>query len=173
VSGFPIIAYDREAREYHMWSFASIAEMPLEFTGRFQRSNLVWSRYAIRTVAGLGIQSNPRKAEDDASVIRNVAPDSAAARASLRPGDRVTHLNGRPLRGMSSADVSALMRGKEGTEVRLTVERDGKAREVTLTRPVLNYNFLRTVVTLQPGGGYLEVVEVQVDGKWQKQSREA
>jgi C-terminal processing protease CtpA/Prc len=61
------------------------------------------------------------------------------------------------------------MRGKAGTKVRLTLDRDGKAREVTLTRRMLEFPQVRTVVTRQPGGGYRDVDEMELDGKWQKQ----
>jgi len=60
-----------------------------------------------------------------------VRPDSAAAQAKLRPGDRVTKLNGHTLRDGIDFYVR-LLNQKPDTDVRLDVRRDGKTIEVTV-----------------------------------------
>jgi carboxyl-terminal processing protease len=67
-------------------------------------------------------------------------PGSPAARESLRAGDRITAIDGRATDGMKMTDVIKWMRGLPGTEVRLTIDRDGEPqpRDVELVREVIN-----------------------------------
>ena len=89
---------------------------------------------------GLGIEVT---LEDD--VVKVIAPieDTPAYRAGLKPGDRITHLDGVPIRGMTLMAAVKRMRGRPGTDIRLTVERAGHdpfgvtiTRAVITTRPV-------------------------------------
>ncbi|HTH36360.1 MAG TPA: S41 family peptidase [Pyrinomonadaceae bacterium] len=58
-------------------------------------------------------------------------PDSPAAKAGLRFGDKITAVNGRYVRGESLDAVRDLVRGKRGTTVRITVERPGSPSPLT------------------------------------------
>jgi putative radical SAM enzyme (TIGR03279 family) len=62
-------------------------------------------------------------------VVAAVTPRTAAARAGLRPGDRIVAINGAPLRDVIDFHFHA---GEE--RLRLAVERDGRARIARLTR---------------------------------------
>ena len=57
-----------------------------------------------------------------------------ADEAGLKAGDRIVAVNGESTRGKKTPDVSSAMRGQAGTQVTLTVEREGKEFERTLTR---------------------------------------
>ncbi len=84
-----------------------------------------------------------RQLDVDGALILEVMPKSSAARAGLRPtrrdqaghlilGDVITAIDGEPVH--SSADVLLLLEQREGGEsVRLTVNRAGTEREVTVT----------------------------------------
>jgi membrane-associated protease RseP (regulator of RpoE activity) len=66
-----------------------------------------------------------------------------AAAAGLTPGDTITRFNGRPVSDWQDVRTDIMRNG--GTQVHLTVQRDGVAREVTVTpvfaqRPVLDKN---------------------------------
>lgn len=54
--------------------------------------------------------------------------------AGLRAGDRIVEVNGESTEGKSNSDVSSAMRGQAGTDVAITVERDGKRFTRTITR---------------------------------------
>ncbi|MFQ5847839.1 MAG: RIP metalloprotease RseP [Candidatus Methylomirabilales bacterium] len=58
-------------------------------------------------------------------------PDSAAAAAGLRPGDRIVAAAGTPVRSWEG--VEAAVQASSGTGVRFSIERDGVRREVTVT----------------------------------------
>jgi len=57
-----------------------------------------------------------------------------ADKAGIRIGDRIVAVNGESTKGKTTSDVSSAMRGQAGTDVTLSLERDGKEFDVTLTR---------------------------------------
>ena len=82
---------------------------------------------------GVGIQIGKR---DD--VITVIAPteDSPAKRAGIMAGDILIKIDGNDTKSMSMDDAAKLIRGKEGTDVILTIERfnEGAPLDFTLTR---------------------------------------
>ena len=82
---------------------------------------------------GVGIQIGKR---DD--VITVIAPteDSPAKRAGIMAGDILIKIDGNDTKSMSMEDAAKLIRGKEGTDVTLTIERfsEGAPLDFILTR---------------------------------------
>lgn len=72
---------------------------------------------------GLGIEVTM---ED--GVVKVVSPidDTPAAKAGIKPGDLITHLDRKPVQGMSLSEAVDTMRGKVGTTIELAVRREGK-----------------------------------------------
>jgi carboxyl-terminal processing protease len=90
--------------------------------------------------------------------IESVIAGSPAAKAGLRPGDVIVAVAGRPLRGRSLDDAVRLIKGRTGTKVTLTVQRDGRRsvhriERVRVTQPVV----ASKVVTFR-GRRYGEIV---------------
>jgi len=93
------------------------------------------------TPAGVGVVLNQ---ENGRFYVRDLLPDSVAAASNLiHTGDRILAVGegeqaSRSVVGRNLGDVVAMIRGEEGTRVRLTVAApdhdDGAAREVLLTR---------------------------------------
>ncbi len=71
---------------------------------------------------------------DGAATILKLYEDSTAAQAGLLVGDQVTAIDGQPLDGLSMEAIDNLLEGEEGSEVTLTVVRDGVKQEYTLVR---------------------------------------
>jgi putative serine protease PepD len=69
---------------------------------------------------------------DGGAVVRAVLPGGPAAKAGLKPGDRVTKL-GRTDLSSSRAFLKALGMLKENDLLTLTVERGGKPSEIVVT----------------------------------------
>lgn len=84
---------------------------------------------------GLGIQVTR---ETDAIRIISPIEDTPAERAGLKPGDLITHVDGKPVADMKLVEAVRAMRGEPGTRIRLAVRREGgKAFDVVITRAVI------------------------------------
>ena len=71
--------------------------------------------------------------------VATVYKHTPAAEAGIQAGDVITAVNGDSIAGEDADAATARIRGPEGTEVTVTVaSRDGKSRELTLTRREVN-----------------------------------
>jgi carboxyl-terminal processing protease len=67
-------------------------------------------------------------------LVAGVFEDSPAQQARIRPGDLITAVNGKSIAGKSSDVSTALIKGKPGTYVRLTIRRRGGGTRRTRVR---------------------------------------
>ena len=74
--------------------------------------------------------------DDDAGGMRieSVTAGSPAEAAGIRVGDLLTEVEGKDVISLGMTGTKDLVRGEEGTDVNLTLERDGKSFDVTVTR---------------------------------------
>ena len=91
---------------------------------------------------GLGIEVT-----QEGGYIKVISPidETPAARAGVRPGDFITHLNGTSVQGLTLQEAVDQMRGQRGTQIKLTIRRQGAERpiELTLTRDVIRPQVVR------------------------------
>ena len=82
---------------------------------------------------GVGIQIGKR---DDAITVIAPTENSPAKRAGIMAGDILIKIDGNDTKSMSMDDAAKLIRGKEGTDVILTIERfgEGASLDFILTR---------------------------------------
>jgi carboxyl-terminal processing protease len=67
--------------------------------------------------------------------VENVIPNGPADKAGVQQDDLITSIDGASTKGMAIATASGKLRGKEGTKVMLTIERDSSAlAPITITR---------------------------------------
>ncbi len=85
-----------------------------------------------------------------------------AAQAGLAAGDRLIALNNAPLKGKKLLEAVELLRGPQGTDVRLTLTRSGREFVVTLTRAKIAAKGIRTR-WLAPGYAYVGIARFQRD----------
>lgn len=90
--------------------------------------------------------------------ISGVIKNSPAEEAGLMEGDIIYKVNGEDMTGLELDEVVSNIRGEEGSEVTLTLVRDGKNMEVTLTRARVNTPTVDSEM-LQDGIGYLQITE--------------
>jgi carboxyl-terminal processing protease len=102
---------------------------------------------------GLGIEVTMEK-----GFVKVVSPidDTPASRAGIQPNDFITHIDGKPVLGLSLSEAVEKMRGKVGTKIRITIRRLGKAPfDVTITRAVIRIRTVRA--HLEGNIGYIRI----------------
>jgi carboxyl-terminal processing protease len=62
---------------------------------------------------------------------------SPAQRAGLMAGDLISHIDGEKVDDLTSIEASKLLRGEPGTDVTITVYRNGSSFDITLTRETI------------------------------------
>jgi carboxyl-terminal processing protease len=93
--------------------------------------------------------------------IVEVFDGSPAARAKLQTGDLVTAVGRRSLKGRAQDASVALIKGRPGTDVTLTVVHDGRERRETLTRSTINVPVVASRVREFAGTKFAQIRLVQ------------
>ena len=83
--------------------------------------------------AGIGLMLGLDKETELVKAIK-VFKDSPAAKAGLLPGDILLEIDGEPTDGLGTEEVAGRVRGTAGTNVDLSVYRNGELLDFTLTR---------------------------------------
>ncbi len=106
---------------------------------------------------GVGIRVERYK-----GLIRVIAPldGTPAQKAGIKPGDLITRIGQKAVKGMNFNNAVHLLRGAPGSHVKLTVVRPGAQRELhfDLTRADISLPSVSQRL-LQPGFGYLRIAE--------------
>jgi len=109
--------------------------------------------------AGLGVEV---VAVD--GVLRVIAPmdDTPASRAGIRPGDAIVRLDDTVITAENADQAVDNLRGKPGSNVRLTIRRDGSdgTQELALRREVIKVASVKARV-LEPGYAYVRIAQFQ------------
>ncbi|NNF46032.1 MAG: S41 family peptidase [Desulfofustis sp.] len=97
-------------------------------------------------------------------VITVIAPiaDTPADRAGIKAHDKVIKIDGEPTKGKTPFDAVKIMRGPQGTEVTLSIYRDGweSSRDFTMRRSEIPLLSVKSLL-LKPGFGYLRISNFQ------------
>jgi carboxyl-terminal processing protease len=108
---------------------------------------------------GLGIEVGMEN-----GFVKVIAPidDTPAQRAGVQAGDLVIRLDDTPVKGMSLNDAVKIMRGEPGTDIKLTIVREGldKPLQITITRDIIKVKSVKRR-SLEPGYGYLRISQFQ------------
>ena len=108
---------------------------------------------------GLGIEVGMEN-----GFVKVIAPidDTPAQRAGVEAGDLVIRLDDTPVKGMTLNEAVKVMRGKPGSEIELTIVREGvdQPLKISITRDVIKVKSVRARM-LEPGFGYLRISQFQ------------
>ena len=85
--------------------------------------------------SGVGIEMGLR--DGYVRVLRTL-PDNPARAAGVLAGDIIYKVNGEEVYSLSTEEISIKLRGEKGTEVTLTVVRDGEEKSFTMKRETIN-----------------------------------
>jgi carboxyl-terminal processing protease len=88
--------------------------------------------------------------------------DTPAQRAGVKAGDLIIRLDEKPVKGMSLDDAVKIMRGKPGTDIDLTIVREGEDQPLkfTITRDRIRVKSVKSRM-LDPGYAYVRVSQFQ------------
>ncbi|HVA54911.1 MAG TPA: S41 family peptidase [Gammaproteobacteria bacterium] len=110
---------------------------------------------------GLGLEVTQ---QDGAVVVISPIDGTPAAQAGIQTGDIILQVNGTSLDGMNLDKAVALMRGRPGTAITLTILRHAVAKplEFKLIRAEVHMASVRSRL-LQPGYGYVRISQYSED----------
>ena len=103
-----------------------------------------------------GIGAVCQKADDGSILISEAYEDAPAYKAGIRNGDKVTEVNGEDITGMDLSVAVALIKGEKGTDVNLTVMRNGEKLSFTVTRDKIDIKTVSSEV-LENNIGYIYI----------------
>ncbi len=96
--------------------------------------------------------------------IKIISPidDTPAQKAGIRAGDTIVKIDGKPIKGTALDDAVAMMRGKVGSKIKLTLIREGVHQpiELTLVRAVIKVQSVKSRL-LEPHYGYIRLSQFQ------------
>lgn len=105
------------------------------------------------TFTGIGAELG---AENDRIVIIAPLDGFPAQKAGLRAGDIIVQIDGEDAFGISIEEAVTKIRGEKGTDVTLSIARDGKALEITITRDEIVIPSVTHEIR-EDGVGYLKI----------------
>ena len=108
---------------------------------------------------GLGIEVGM---EDGFVKVISPIDDTPAQRAGVKAGDLIIRLDETPVKGMALNDAVNRMRGKPGTDIILTIVREGQEAplKLTITRAVIKVKSVKQRM-LEAGFGYVRISQFQ------------
>lgn len=108
---------------------------------------------------GLGIQVGM---EDGFVKVISPIDDTPAFKAGLQAGDLIIRLDDKTVKGLTLNDAVKIMRGKPGTDIELTVVREGEDKPLSfvVTRDIIKVKSVKNRL-LDPGYGYIRISNFQ------------
>ena len=108
---------------------------------------------------GIGIEITVKE-----GIITVITPieGTPAFRAGIQARDKILKINGESIKNKTLIDAVKLLRGKKGSEVTLSIFREGfkELKDFTLTRGIIPYHSVKAKV-LTSGYGYLKISNFQ------------
>lgn len=109
---------------------------------------------------GLGIEVGR---EDGYIKVISPIDDTPADRAGIEAGDLIIQINSRPTRQILPEEAAQLMRGEPGTQVTVTIAREGREPfDLTITREVIAITSVRSRM-LEPGYAYVRISQFRAN----------
>lgn len=111
------------------------------------------------TFGGIGIEVG---LEDGFIKVITPIDDTPAQRAGIQAGDLIIKIDDQLVKGLTLQEAVAHMRGPRGSEIRLSILREGSGTplELTLQRDTIRINSVRSEL-LEPGFAYIRIAQFQ------------
>ncbi len=110
---------------------------------------------------GLGIEIT---LENGVLTVVSPIEDTPAFKAGLKPGDKIIKIDGEDTKNITIMKAVKMMRGPKGTNVTVTVMREGfkRFKDFTITRDIIHVHSVKKEM-IEPGYLYVKVVSFQKD----------
>ena len=105
---------------------------------------------------GVGMEIGPR---GNKIIVISPFVGSPAYRAGIRAGDVILAIDGKPTDNMTTSDVADMVKGPRGTQVHVTILREGSPAplQFTVTRDEIPRHSVDVAFLLRPGVGYIHI----------------
>ena len=105
---------------------------------------------------GIGVKFNMLT---DTALVINVIPGGPSEQAGIEPGDRIMAVDSVPIAGVrkNNDEVIKLLRGREGSQVKLSVIRGEESKSVTVTRGQVPVSSVTAAFELEPSIAYIKL----------------
>jgi carboxyl-terminal processing protease len=108
---------------------------------------------------GLGIEVNM---EDGFVKVVSPIDDTPAQRAGVKTGDVIIKIDQTPVKGLTLNEAVKMMRGKVGSEITLSILREGQEKplQITIVRDKIQVKSVKSRL-LEPGYGFVRISQFQ------------
>jgi carboxyl-terminal processing protease len=96
---------------------------------------------------------------NDTLVATDVMPDSPSLRAGMMPGDRLIEVDGEDISqgDVTNEKVMELLKGREGSEVKVKIYRKGLTKDLTIVRGSIGVSSIDAAIMLTPEIGFIKL----------------
>ncbi|MFT5819749.1 MAG: carboxyl-terminal processing protease [Crocinitomix sp.] len=96
---------------------------------------------------------------NDSLVATHIMPDSPSLRAGMFAGDRLIKVDGEDIAqgDVTNEKVMELLKGREGSEVKVTIYRQGLIKDLTIVRGSIGVSSIDAAIMLTPEIGFIKL----------------
>jgi len=107
---------------------------------------------------GVGMQVSPQP--NGKTAVKAPFPGSPAYKAGIRPGDIIVAVDGKPAEGLNTTEIADLLKGPQGTPVKIAISREGAPDLMVFTviRDEISRKSVQDAFWIKPGYAYLKIL---------------
>lgn len=122
----------------------------------------VFQSNATGEYAGIGVTITMENENSEYVLVMKASENSPAYKSGIRTGDYIIKADGVDLKGKNTSEVSSVIKGKPGTDVKITVLRDSVEKEFTVTRAKISAESVESKI-LNGNIGYVKLDQFDSD----------
>ncbi|MCI9365905.1 MAG: S41 family peptidase [Clostridia bacterium] len=132
---------------------ASVGDLYTEYYTKEELDDFTASTLGNFVGIGVYMQTDFQK---DAVVVLSTIEGSPAEEAGLKQGDYIIKVDGVEYKAIEISELSNSIKGEEGTDVELTIDRNGEILNIKVTRRAVHINYVKSE-KLEDDIGYISI----------------